>query len=97
SEQSIASTAMALERFSTGRSISGCSTINGVHEIGAAILSGLGLESPVIADRVAQFEGVDRFREADAVTHVEPRREVLTEHQGRVVVAAALDAHVLEP
>src|SRR5256886_7658172 len=49
------------------------------HQVGAAGLARLGLHGPVIAEGVAQLERVELLGEADAVTHIQARRQVAAE------------------
>src|SRR5215472_11050622 len=67
----------------------------GVDEVRAVGGAELGLDGPVIAERVAQLEGVELLGEALAVAHVEARREVAAEDEGGLVrEGVGLEAHV---
>jgi len=52
-----------------------------VHQVGAARLAYLGPDGPVVPERVAQLERIELLREADAVAHVQARRQVAAQHQ----------------
>ena len=71
-----------------------------VLQVRALVLAGLGLEHPLVADRVAQLQRVDRFRQRDAVADEQARRQELAEHQRGVrlagAVGRALDADFLD-
>src|SRR6188508_1413901 len=54
---------------------------DGVDQVGAAFLARLGLDRPAVVDGVTHLEGVDGFGERHAPAHVEPRRQVLAQHQ----------------
>src|SRR5689334_19678470 len=81
--------------------ISHASFFDGVDQVGAAFLAGLGLHGPAIAERVAHLDGVDGFGQGDAVAHVQARRQVLAQHQrgtdgalAHAAVVVGLDADV---
>src|SRR6059058_5335270 len=72
------------------------SLVDGVHEVGPARLAHFGLDGPVIAEGVAELQGVQLLGEADAVAHVQSRREISAEHQRGLVGDVGLEAHVLD-
>ena len=51
----------------------------------------------MISQAVPQLQGVELLRKTDTVAHVQPRREVFSEHERGVVgEEIRLDAHVLD-
>src|SRR5258708_19028063 len=69
--------------------------LDGEDEIRAARWAHLGPHRPVIAERIAQLEGVELLGEAHAVTDVQARREVAAEDQrGLVRDRVGLEVHV---
>ena len=65
-------------------------------EVHAAILASFALDRPLVIDGVAQLQGIEGLREADAVAHVEARREIAPDYQLVLVIAACFDVHICE-
>src|SRR6202030_304026 len=64
------------------------------HQVGTACLAHLGLDGQVITEGVVQLERVELLGEADAVAHVQSRRQVAADHQGSLVGDVGLETHV---
>src|SRR5262245_182601 len=65
-------------------------------EVQAPILTSFALDRPLVVDRVAELQGVERLGKTDAIAHVKARREIASEYQLRLGVAAGFDAHIFE-
>src|SRR3984957_6027421 len=70
--------------------------LNGVDEIGAAGLARFGLDSPAVAQGVAQLYRIQLLSEAHAIADVQARREIAAEDQRSIVGEVGLEPDVLD-